>query len=145
MIVVDVNLLLYAAVDGFPQHVPAHDWWVGTLNSPNAVGLAEPSMFGFLRLSTNARLIDRALTARQAVGLVRGWLDQPNVEFLTPGARHLDIAFGLLEAVGTAGNLTSDVRLAAYAIENDAELCSNDSDFARFADLRWVNPLADGS
>jgi hypothetical protein len=38
--------------------------------------------------------------------------------------------------------LTTDTQLAAHAIENQAVLCSNDSDFARFEGLRWVNPLA---
>jgi len=40
------------------------------------------------------------------------------------------------------GNLTTNVQLAAHAIANQAELCSNDLDFARFAGLRWTNPLA---
>jgi predicted nucleic acid-binding protein len=52
------------------------------------------------------------------------------------------MAFGLLEAAGTAGNLTTDAQLAAYAIDLDAEVHSNDSDFGRFPELRWVNPLA---
>ena len=48
----------------------------------------------------------------------------------------------LLAEAGTAGNLTTDAHLATLAIEHDAELCSSDGDFARFAGLRWMNPLA---
>jgi uncharacterized protein len=46
-----------------------------------------------------------------------------------------------LRELGVARNLTTDVQLAAHAIENQARLCSNDSDFARFQGLRWENPL----
>ena len=34
-----------------------------------------------------------------------------------------------------------DAHLAALAIEHGLELCSTDSDFARFEGLRWRNPL----
>jgi hypothetical protein len=53
----------------------------------------------------------------------------------------MDIALRLLEDVGTAGNLTTDVQLAAHAIERDAAIHSNDTDFARFPGLTWMNPL----
>ena len=142
MIVVDVNLLLYAVVDGFPQHEAARSWWDQTINSPAQVGLSGPALFGFLRISTNARIIEPALPVERALRYVDDWLAQPNAEFLVPGPRHLAIAFTLLESLGTAGNLTTDVQLAAHAIEHDGELHSNDADFGRFADLRWVNPLA---
>jgi predicted nucleic acid-binding protein len=32
MIVSDVNLLLYAEIDAFPQHPSARRWWEGVLN-----------------------------------------------------------------------------------------------------------------
>ena len=38
--------------------------------------------------------------------------------------------------------MTTDVQLAAHAIELPGEVHSNDGDFARFDGLRWVNPLA---
>lgn len=69
------------------------------------------------------------------------WLAQPNIELLIPGPSHLRIALQLLGDIGTAGNLTTDVQLAAYAIEHGGEVHSNDPDFARFGDLKWVNPL----
>jgi predicted nucleic acid-binding protein len=83
-----------------------------------------------------------ASTWPAATGYVSAWLGQPNVSHLTPGPRHVDIAFGLLHSVGTGRNLTTDVQLAASAFEYDADMFSNDTDFARFPGLRWRNPLA---
>ncbi len=61
---------------------------------------------------------------------------------VSPGDRHLFLVRELLEPLGAAGNLVSDAHLAALAIEHGAELCSADTDFARFRRLRWSNPLA---
>jgi predicted nucleic acid-binding protein len=41
-----------------------------------------------------------------------------------------------------SSELVTDAHLAALAIENQAELHSNDADFNRFPGLRWRNPLA---
>ena len=141
MIVVDVNLLLYAVMSGFPQHERARRWWEDQLNSVVEVALSAPAVFGFLRIATSARIFDSPLPVESAVRYVTDWLDRPNVRFLAPGPRHLTIAFGLLHSAGTASNLTTDAQLAALAIEHDAQVCSSDSDFGRFAGLRWVNPL----
>ena len=141
MIVVDVNLLLYAVISGFPQHERARAWWEEALNSSREVGLSSAAVFGFLRIATNPRVLTDPMPVGTALGHVRRWLDQPNVRFVVPGNRHLELAFEMLAAAGTAGNLTTDVQLAALALEQDAELNSNDSDFGRFKVLRWVNPL----
>jgi len=37
--------------------------------------------------------------------------------------------------------LISDAHLAALAIEHGLTMCSADTDFARFAEVRWINPL----
>ena len=78
----------------------------------------------------------------EALKTVQEWLSQAGVRFLLPGPRHLEIAFGLLRVLGTAENFTTDVQLAALAIEYQGELHSNDVDFGRFPQLRWLNPLA---
>lgn len=141
MIVPDANLLLYAVISGFPQHRRAHAWWEQTVNGHTRVGLTEPALFGFLRIATNARVLQSPLAIDAAVDYVQDWLAQPNVDLLTPGPRHLTTALGLLKDIGTAGNLTTDVQLAAYAIENQGEIHSNDTDFARFPTVKWINPL----
>lgn len=142
MIVPDVNLLLYAVVSGFPQHKRAHDWWQETINSTVEIGLTSPAIFGFIRIATNPRVLSPPLMVEAATGYVSAWLTQPNVSHLVPGPRHIEIALGLLDGVGTGGNLTTDVQLAALALECDADVYSNDTDFGRFPDLRWINPLA---
>ena len=141
MVVPDVNLLLYAHVSAFRQHRAAKKWWEALLAGPEEVGIASPALFGFIRLATNRRVLDPPMEVDGALERVEAWLSRAQVRFLQPGPRHLEIAFRLLRALGAAANLTTDAQLAALAIENQAELHSNDSDFARFPGLRWVDPL----
>jgi toxin-antitoxin system PIN domain toxin len=141
VIIPDVNLLLYAVVSAFPEHKRAHEWWEAAINSEAEIGLASPAIFGFIRIATNPRVLSPPLSVEAATGYVSGWLGQQNVSHLVPGAGHLQIAFSLLKEIGTGGNLTTDVQLAALALEYDAAMHSNDTDFARFPSLRWVNPL----
>jgi uncharacterized protein len=142
VIVVDVNLLLYATFTSFQQHGAARRWFETALNGDEQLLLPAVSIFGFTRIATNPRIFASPLSVEQALSAVELWLGQPHVHFLAPGSRHLEIAFQLLRRLGAARNLTTDVQLAAHAIENQAVLCSNDSDFARFEGLRWVNPLS---
>jgi uncharacterized protein len=141
VIIPDVNLLLYAVVSGFPQHRRARAWWEETINGEARVGLTHPTIFGFLRIVTNARVLQSPLSVTGAVGYVHDWLAQPNTVLLAAGSDHLRIALRLLGEIGIAGNLTTDVQLAAYSIEHSGEVHSNDTDFGRFANLKWVNPL----
>lgn len=141
MIVPDVNLLLYAHIDAFAQHGAARRWWEALMGGEAEVGVAGAALFGFIRLSTNPRVFDPPMPLETALGHVETWLAQPNVRCPVPGPRHLEIAFRLLRELGAAAKLTTDVQLAAFAIEHQGELHSNDTDFGRFPDLRWRNPL----
>jgi toxin-antitoxin system PIN domain toxin len=144
MIVPDVNLLLYAHVEAFAEHPKARLWWDALLNGQTEIGIAGVVLFGFLRLATHRKLFDPPMSVEAALSRVERWLARPQVRFLPPGPRHLEIAFRLLKHLGAAGDLTTDVQLAALAIEHQAEVHSNDVDFGRFPQLRWVNPLAKG-
>lgn len=142
MIIPDVNLLLYAIIDAFPQHETARSWWEEAMNSNELIGLTDPAIFGFLRISTNPRLLKPPLPVEEAAGIVEGWLAEPNVRWAIPGRDHHMLALNFLRSIGTAANLTTDVQLAAIAVENDATIFSSDSGFARFDGVRWINPLA---
>jgi uncharacterized protein len=47
----------------------------------------------------------------------------------------------LINELDIRGNLVTDALLAALAIEHGVPVVSVDSDFARFGEIRWVNPL----
>jgi len=141
VIVPDINLLLYAHVTGFTEHRKARRWWEDLLNGEKEVGLAGAAVFGFVRLATSPTVLTRPLAVASALDRVAEWLARPQVRFALPGPRHLEIAFSLLREAGTARNLTTDVQLAALAIEHQGEVHSNDTDFGRFPRLRWINPL----
>jgi hypothetical protein len=57
-------------------------------------------------------------------------------------ARHSEVMGSLLQSPSMVGNLVTDAHLAALAIEHGLTVCSVDADFARFANVRWFNPLA---
>lgn len=141
MIVPDVNLLLHAYNVASPRHASARAWWEALLNGNGPVGLTWIAAGGFIRLTTHRAVLGNPLPAQVACAHVRSWLRRPAVGILQPGTRHAELLLGLLEQLGTAGNLTTDAQLAAIAIEFQAELHTTDADFARFPGLSWRNPL----
>jgi uncharacterized protein len=138
----DVNLLLYSVDAAAPRHTRAREWLEAQLSGPETIAFDWAVLLAFLRLSTNARIYSAPLSPAEAFDLVDAWLAQPSAALIHPTERHSVVMRGLLEPLGTAGNLTSDAHLAALAIEHGAELCSSDADFSRFSGVRWVDPLA---
>jgi toxin-antitoxin system PIN domain toxin len=141
MLVPDINILVYAHDADAPLHKPARRWWEGALSDERSIGIPWLVVLGFIRIMTHRRILKTPMDAKDCIKAVRSWLNQPQVQILTPGDEHAGILFGLLSSIGTAGDLTTDAHLAALAIEYRAELASNDADFSRFPGLRCFNPL----
>ena len=141
MIIPDTNLVLYATIDAFPQHVRAREWWEAALSGTDSIGLAPVVATAFVRLATHRNLFDEPMRVDQAVSLVSDWTARPMVHVLTSDGRHLHQALELLTATGTAGNLTTDAQIAAHALLHDATVATNDTDFGRFPGVRTSNPL----
>lgn len=141
MKIVDLNLLLYAVNEDAPEHTAARTWWESCLAGDEPIGLPWAVVLGFLRLTTNARVMPSPITPEQATAVVDDWLAQHAVRLVGPTERHWDLLREAVATWGAAGNLTTDAHLAVLAIEHGATLCSADNDFARFERLRWVNPL----
>jgi toxin-antitoxin system PIN domain toxin len=143
VIVPDVNLLLHAANIDDPRHAPAVNWLEELLSSREQVGFAWSVLVGFVRIASRPGAFLVPLTPSAAFDIVEKWLGQPNVEVLEPTTRHLSVLRGLVEPLGTGGNLIPDAHLAALAIEHGGTVASRDHDFGRFRGLKWVDPLAD--
>lgn len=141
MIVPDANLLLYAYDAESPFHRAAAKWWAGLLSANEPVGLCPVVAFAFLRLATHPRIFERPLTAVEASQRIASWLARPNVRLLVAGPSHVETVCRLLTTAGTAGNLVTDAQIAALAMEYGAKVHTADTDFARFNDVNWENPL----
>lgn len=142
MILLDANLLLYAANRDAPEYEPARSWLDERLNATARVGVPWPSMLAFVRIISNPAIIRRPVTPGEAWRQVREWLACEVVWIPLPGARHADILGELLDRRIVTSRLVPDAHLAALAIEHGLTLCSTDGDFAKFPGLKWQNPLA---
>lgn len=142
MILIDANLLVYAVDADSPHHTAARRFIEEALSGDESVGLAWIVILAFLRITTRAGILRRQLSPEAALAYVDQWLAQDCVNTVIPGPQHWALLRTLLNAAGTAGNLTSDAHLAALAIEQGATLCSTDGDFARFPGIRYANPLS---
>jgi toxin-antitoxin system PIN domain toxin len=142
VILIDVNILVYATHEESVAHAAARAWLDQQLDGATKVGVPWSSMLGFLRIATNARAFRKPLTMADAWGQVLRWLGAAPVWVPQPTERHADVLGELLALPGIHGNLVPDAHLAALAIEHGLTLCSTDGDFARFSRLRFLNPLA---
>jgi toxin-antitoxin system PIN domain toxin len=140
MILPDVNVLVHAHNSDSPVHLRAHRWWDECLSGPEGVGLAWAALLGFVRLTTNRKVVAEPLPVRDVMARIESWLDLPHVHLAHPSDTHFTRLRAELERLGTAGNLTTDAHLAALAMERGYILYTTDTDFARFPGLRWVNP-----
>lgn len=141
MILIDANLLLYACDDHSPHHSAARLWFERTLSGPEPVVLSWTVILAFLRLATDPRVFQRPLSILQASGIIASWLEGSRLTVLQPEDRHWEILRRTLIDGQAAGKLVMDAHLAALAIEHGATLASADRDFARFPELKLLNPL----
>ncbi len=140
MMPIDANILLYAADESSPFHERTAQWLTEALNGPRRIGIPWQSLVAFLRISTHERASLRPLSPSDASRFVEPWLAPEIVWIPREGPGHASILGRLITTYHLRGNLISDAHLAALAIEHGLQMCSADSDFARFTELTWINP-----
>lgn len=141
MILPDVNLLLYTINADSPDHEAAYEWWKDLLHSGKPVGLYSGVAFAFVRLSTNRRVFTNPLRLEEAYAYLQNWLDFSTVSWVEASLEDLRVSENLLREAGTGGNLVSDAQIAATAIRLKGTVASADTDFGRFSNVKWENPL----
>ncbi len=139
---VDANLLLFAVDERSPYHAAATQWLTTQLNGARRVGLAWVVLLAFARIATHPRASEHPATPDEAWSHVADWLAHDLVWIPNPTDRHREVLGGLVTGYRLRGNLVTDAHLAALAIEHGLTLYSADTDFARFTEIRWENPLA---
>ena len=139
---VDANILLFAVDDESPFHDRAAAWLSEQLNGARRIGLPWPVLTAFTRIATNPRAYRKPLTPDRAWSHVERWLACEPAWIPAPSHRHADVLGSLVRTYQAWGNLVADAHLAALAIEHGLTVCSADTDFARFTEIAWLNPLA---
>ena len=140
--IVDANVLLYSVAEDAPQHGAALAWLASALTGEVRVGLPAQTLAAFVRIATHPRAARRPLSPQQAWGLVDGWLESPVAWVPAPTERTVRIARDLMLRHRLGSGMTMDSQLAALAVEHGVPVVSADSDFARFPEVSWINPVA---
>jgi len=139
---IDANILLYSVDEESRWHAAARQWLTTALNGPQRVGIPWISLWAFQRIATNPRALAQPLTPAEAWQYVEDWLDAPASWTPEPGRGHRAILESLVTKHEVRAGLVTDAVLAAICIEHGLTIVSADSDFARFSEVAWLNPVA---
>lgn len=142
MILIDVNLLVYAHRPDSTDHAKYRIWLEQQMNSGELCGYSELALCGLVRIITHPRIYPDPTPIEIALGYANRLRDHDASILIAPGERHWDIFARLCKSAGAKGSLVSDAYFAALAIESGAEWITADRDFSRFPGLRWRHPLA---
>jgi toxin-antitoxin system PIN domain toxin len=141
VILPDVNVLVLAHRSDQRDHEATRTWLADEVNSERPFALADVAVAGFLRIVTHPRIFEVPTPLSEAVAFVDGLAEQPTCVPVGAGPRHWAILREVLRDADARANLVPDAHLAAIAIEHGATVVTRDRGFARFAAVRWLDPL----
>ncbi len=142
MILIDVNVLVYAHRREAPEHDRYRAWLEDVLAGSEAYGVAELVLSGFVRVVTHARVFVRPSSLDEALAFADLIRDQPHAVPVRPGARHWGLFKELAAKAKARGKIIPDAYFAALAIESGCEWITTDNDFRRFPGLRSRAPFS---
>jgi uncharacterized protein len=143
VVIVDTNILVYAADRDSQFHAPCRDWLERQRARPDAWYVTWPIVYEFLRVTTHPRVMRKPWRAAAAWEFVLALLASPGLGILVATSRHADVAGEVLaELPDLAGNLVHDAHTAILMREHGiGRICTRDTDFSRFPFVEIVDPL----
>lgn len=144
MVVVDTNVLVYAADADSPFHAACRDWLERQRGRADAWYTTWAILYEFLRVTTHPRVMQRPWSAEAAWGFIAALLASPGLAVLVPTQRHAEIAAQVIaELPHLAGNLFHDAHTAVLMREHGIRrIVTRDTDFHRFPFLEPIDPGA---
>jgi uncharacterized protein len=141
LILLDVNVLVYAHREESDDHESYRQYVERQLAAASPFGVSELVLSGFVRVVTHRRVFRTPTPLEVAIEFAEAVRSSPNCVIQTPGARHWELFTELCAVTGATGNQIPDAYHAALAIETSSEWITTDRGFARFPGLRWRHPL----
>jgi uncharacterized protein len=141
MILLDVNVLIYAHREDAERHAEFKRWLERALGSAPGVGVSDLVLSSCLRIITHPRIFKTPTPLGQAREFIEDFRARDHVHVMSPGPDHWSIFIELCRKLETRGNLIADAYHAALAIELGCQWCTADRGFAIFPGLDWRHPL----
>jgi uncharacterized protein len=109
---------------------------------PDLMCLAWPTLFSYLRISTQPRIFARPLSPTEAFSNIEALLNLPRVRVLSENEGFLETYREVTSLFPVRGNLVPDAHLAALLLQHGVRrIYTNDADFRKFAFLDVRNPF----
>jgi toxin-antitoxin system PIN domain toxin len=141
---VDVNVLVNAFIAEQPHSSLAFNTLVRLQQSPRKTIVLPTVATGFLRLVTNRRVFRNPSPIDHAADFLDAFTAGRHVSVVEPGPEYWRVFRDLVNKYGPIADEIPDVQIAASAIVLGASVVSFDRGFARFSEIEWINPLAEG-
>ncbi len=140
MIVLDVNVLIYAHNDQADLHDVDRRWLIQAAAGPRPLALPLATTLGFLRIVTNPRALSPPLDVPTAHAILARLRAAPAVVEITPAEGHWTRMADQAADSQLRGPELTDVHLATLALERGAALATHDRGFRRFPGLEVIEP-----
>jgi predicted nucleic acid-binding protein len=115
VLVIDTDVV-YAADADSPFHNPCRSWLERQHSRPDAWYTTWGIIYGFLRVTTHARVMRRPWTATAAWQFVTALLGSPGLAILVPTQRHLEVAGQVIQELPhLAADLVHDARTQQFS------------------------------
>jgi hypothetical protein len=146
MVVVDTNILVYAANEDSPFQGPCRQWLDRQRGRADAWYTTWAILYEFLRVATHPRVLRQPWSAALAWEFVTALLASPGLGVLVPTPRHATVAGQVIaEMPYLSGNLMHDAHTAILMREHGIRrICTRDSDFHRFPFVEVLDPMQNG-
>ena len=143
MLVVDTNILVYAADVDSPFHNRCRTWLEAQRARPDAWYSTWQTLYEFLRVTTHAKVMRRPWSFGEAWEFVQALLASPGLDILIPTSRHAEVVQAVVAEIPyLAGNLVYDAHIAILMREHGIRrICTRDSDFHRFPFIEVIDPM----
>ena len=132
----DVNVWLALADADRKHHAVAKAYWLQL--DVSLLAFCRISMLGFLRLSTQPKVLSFTPSTQEAWNLYRQYISDPRVVFLNEPPDFETSMEKLTSSPGFVHRLWTDAYLAALAVALGCRLVSLDSDFQTFKGLNFL-------
>jgi len=140
VILLDVNVVVYAARREFREHEVSLPWLEGVLSGDEPVAVLDSVLAAAARLLTNHRVLREPFGPDEALAVCEAVRSAPAAIAPLPSSRRWSAFTRLVRDLGLRANDIPDVFLAATAIDLGARLATFDQSFRRFPGLTVIVP-----